>query len=59
MTEYYANVYREDFQIADFLSQAESLRNGWNSDLQARVSTKVQVMRQRNLDFIERMKNFL
>jgi hypothetical protein len=59
MTEYYANVYREDFRIADFLSQAESLRNGWNSDLQARVSTKVQVMRQRNLDFIERMKNFL
>jgi hypothetical protein len=45
--------------MPDFLARAEELRASWNSDTQRKVDIKVQEMRQRNLDFIERMKDIL
>jgi hypothetical protein len=59
LTEFYADTYRDDFKMPDFLARAEELRASWNSDTQRKVDIKVQEMRQRNLDFIERMKDIL
>lgn len=59
MTEYYFNTYRYDFKIPDFIAQAEALRTSWNNETEIKVAIKIMEMRQRNLDFIQRMKQFL